>query len=350
MDPGAGSLSGRICFDIAESNDGDACGDLASRQGQKADFEALTDADKIYTFTANGSGSNLHFVVDDPYKCLVEASPWSAAGISGSFTTGGVATLTLNYKTTLNAHVAATGDPLIYGLTRSDAAWVKVYAVFNNGTGTVSVPLTVKIQDCMCCRAKVSPTEWKDFMCHNLGADETANPFDPRIELNGAYYQWGRKDAVANAPHAKYPNTSYAADAVIGTWNTSEQPDGSWLDAYKNKDNDPCPPGWRVPTRTQWQDVIANNTITPIPSGTWTSNPNNFATGKKFGNGLFLPATGYRTPDNGTLGSRAFQANYWCTTLATNNKPNYLYFVLTSTTTTWTNPRTNGHSVRCVSE
>ena len=39
------------------------------------------------------------------------------------------------------------------------------------------------------CGAYVAPGEWKIFKCHNLGADESADPFTPSWKLNGDYYQ-----------------------------------------------------------------------------------------------------------------------------------------------------------------
>jgi uncharacterized protein (TIGR02145 family) len=194
----------------------------------------------------------------------------------------------------------------------------------------------------------VSKSEWKAFMCHNLGADETADPFTPDKRINGAYYQWGKKAAVANAPHAKYPNTNYAADAIIGTWSISYAADGSWLDASKNTTNDPCPTGWRVPTKTQWDGVVNNNTITVIGSS-WSSSSTNYDTGKKFGNGLFMPAAGFRHYDNGTYDSLGTAGDYWSSTPSSTDYAYNMHIGRNSQGPTEPH-RTGGRSVRCVSE
>jgi uncharacterized protein (TIGR02145 family) len=340
MDPGAGSLSGRTCFDIAESNFGSVCGDSASRKVLKANFAALTDADKKYTFTANGSGSNLHFVVDDPYKCLVEASPWSGTGISGNFTSGAVATLTLNYKPTLNAHVAATGDPLIYGLTRSDAVWVNVYAVFNDGNGTVSVQLTVKIQDCICgCPAQIDGGKWLTFQCHNLGGEDIYPDMEIKREHQGDWYRFGASTAsIANEHVSDYPTPI--------TWDDeSYQTSDDW---YTH--NNPCPQGYRIPTQSEWNAVIdQKNNARKVVGIRLSGSKGHYNAGFQFGDWLVLPAAGLIWI-NGSLKHEygGYSVIYWASNSGVAGYGESLTSVMGMDTLG--TRRENGLSVRCVSK
>jgi uncharacterized protein (TIGR02145 family) len=181
----------------------------------------------------------------------------------------------------------------------------------------------------------------KVFMAYNLGADTALDPHTPVQGIHGNYYQWGRKFAVANA------STSTAA---IDGWNTSIAVDGSWSDGSKTA-NDPCPPGYRVPTKTQWDGVIANNTASI--TGNWAESVTNFGSAIHLGpdvntKNLTLPAAGQRSSANGTLSSRGRLGLYWGSTAAGNNAAT-LRFEISDTSTN--NPiRTVGQSVRCVSE
>jgi uncharacterized protein (TIGR02145 family) len=182
--------------------------------------------------------------------------------------------------------------------------------------GTASFALSIGGQTCtldvfVCttgCCSKVSATEYKNFLCYNLGAaDTTADPFTPGWEINGGYWQWGRKDKAAAGPTGS--GSSEANDAVISDWNTTNYPaNESWADVTKMAD-DPCPPGFRVPTKDQWAGVLANNTQTSV--GTFNNSATNYGAGRKFGDQLMLPAAGYRYLVNGAMYSRGFFGNYW---------------------------------------
>ncbi|WP_291141916.1 hypothetical protein [Flavobacterium sp. UBA7680] len=258
---GNGTLSGRTCFDIAQTEGGDTCGTLSSRLSQQADFTKSNINTQIYTFTPQGSVSNVHFQ-------YVEKSGYKGEIVS-NFEPNGY-TVKVTYQTTLSGPQGKAK-----GLSTANAAYVTIYAIFNDGTGAEkTVKLKAEIKDCMCCGAKVSDTEWRAFMCHNLGTDQSLDPFDytnPDLYKTN-YYQWGSKD-----PISLVPGTTVGWIAV--------RPAGMWSNP-KNTTNDPCDPGYRVPTKAEWEAVIKYNTLT------YKGVAGALKGGLQIGTSLFLPSEG----------------------------------------------------------
>ena len=274
--------------------------------------------------------------------------------------------------------VASTG---VTGLTATISAGRFSYDTGNiscsiTGTpteeGVATFALSIGGQDCSLslpviagCGAYVASGVWKEFMCHNLGANTQANPFIPSWELNGNYYQWGRNPTCFGRDGIDAPNPCSSpvygaagpwgsttandnAGAITG-WSTTSAENGAWLDDSKTV-NDPCPTGWRVPTAAQLTG-LANSTLNPRTSvGTWTGSTTNYSVGYRFGQSLFLPAAGGRSPSGGaSLFSRGSEGYYRSSTESSSSGARYLFFSSSGAVLN-TSFRADGFSLRCVVE
>jgi uncharacterized protein (TIGR02145 family)/uncharacterized repeat protein (TIGR02543 family) len=211
------------------------------------------------------------------------------------------------------------------------------------------------------CGAYVAPGVWKEFDCYNLAAiGKTTNddPFTPTWRLIGGWWQWGRKGPDANqwyttntANFAHGPtgpnedsdegNTNY----IIG-WSQTYAPGDSWSDTQKTAD-DPCPDGFRVPTKIEWDGVVSNNT--QGASGTWGCSVFNYGGAKFFGNKLMLPAAGSRDGPSGYSTNRGCGGHYWSSTASTDDRA-WLLSILDVNAAMFSYYRVYGLSVRCIEE
>ncbi|PUB32612.1 uncharacterized protein (TIGR02145 family) [Elizabethkingia sp. YR214] len=202
--------------------------------------------------------------------------------------------------------------------------------------------LTINLRTCL---AKLTANSWRDLMCHNLGADQSADPFTPSAAIHGAKYQWGAQTDETGRYYSQSDDQNHS-EAILG-WNTTVKPDGSWSESNKTA-NDPCPKGYHVPTQGEWEAIIAHNAITYIGSN-WTSSSTNYSNGIKIGNDLFLPIAGFRRYNNGRLGGRGFSGEYWSSGTSGANGRNLLITNGNSTANA-TGPKALGLSIRCISD
>lgn len=243
------------------------------------------------------------------------------------------------------------------GLSTNTTYYVRAYATNGNGTAYGNQVQFTTVWDGTC-SAFISPGVKKEFMCQNLGADVTADPFTPSWKLNGDYYQWGILDVAAAGPTG--PDVAQENSAAITGWNTVNAANGSWYSNSMKTANDPCPKNYRVPTRTEWEGVVANNTEITVGTSWSDVNNTNYSSGQKLGGTLYLPAAGYRFYSSGSLGMRGRAGFYWSSTEVINTYSWYAWSLNISSVNVWlsgistptdyTNRRTRANSVRCIKE
>jgi uncharacterized protein (TIGR02145 family) len=344
---GSGTLAGRACFDVAQTNDGSSYGWLSVRRLTglpvpvlRADFTQAETRTQTYIFTPSGGGvSNLRFhaVEATTYSGQIIDSLYYTRALETQTNIMGTQDLTIVYKD-LNGTAAGKG--------LSDALKVDIYAVYNDkpdGSGIVrTVKLTASIRDCACCGAFVDNGQWLNFMCHNLGTNETYNPFTPKDSIHGAKYQFGQSSPVLTQEQDQKNSSN------VSGWNSNITGNENWL-----TDNDPCRPlGWRLPTIAEWINVISNNKL-DYP-GTWSTSSTdyiNFSVGLKIGDALFLPASGYRHYQYGMLRYRGYYGYYWSSNADSSGY--YMGFGNSGAGADYTGHnagRSYGFSVRCVAE
>ena len=196
---------------------------------------------------------------------------------------------------------------------------------------------------------------------HNLSAhgEFVDNPQD-----YGALFQWGRRGdghEQRNSPTISTQASGANLDAngqaagthegrfITGYSNWRSQHDSLWCLADGTKTvNDPCPPGWRVPTYTELNALAS----LPTSQRVWTTNWNGTGvSGREFGeapNTIFLPAAGNRYYSDGSLYLVGADGGYWSSSVI-GAFAWYLYFYSGFVGMNY-DYRADGFSVRCVSE
>lgn len=238
-----------------------------------------------------------------------------------------------------------------------------------NAVASTTYNFSVDVKDIKC-GMYITATIFKEFLCHNLGAITTADPFTPSWELNGAYVQWGRRGpnttgnsavdwqtAGNTANFAAAPTGPLAADAndgAVSGWSGSAAGNSAWNDGGKSA-TDPCPTGYRVPTHIQLRDAVSNNTWTQV--GTWIAGVASYSSGfnvtqNNIGPTLYFPANGIRSSTNGSLVNRGSFMTYWTSTFTASSRANALMrSAIDPTQPNSTNQvKLAGGGVRCIAE
>jgi uncharacterized protein (TIGR02145 family) len=229
---------------------------------------------------------------------------------------------------------------------------VAINAVGNSVASAASGAVTPALS----CSANVGGTT-KLFMCYNLGVTGTQDPLSYQSGTNnGALYQWGRQTdghEVRTSSTQAGPVSAPVASKFITNSITpydwiSPQNNSLWLDASKTA-NDPCPAGFRVPTRAQWGGLFRDGTANGAPNtatrNTWTWTGNGFT----IGSNLYLPAAGSRTASSATPFLVGTYGYYWSSTVS-GGDAYHLSFNSGNVYPGGQNGRARGFSVRCISE
>ncbi|MDR6762795.1 uncharacterized protein (TIGR02145 family) [Flavobacterium sp. 2755] len=344
---GSGTLSGKTCFDIAESGSV-ACGMIDSRSSTRADFNTMSAQEYKFTTNSTASVSNVRFVVveSDSGKIVDLISSDAVTDPTTTIAKGTVVTLKVTYKKTLSSTTLLAKDGTAYGRDDKSALTLTIYAIYNDGptnNGTdKKVQLTAKIKDCSCCGAKVGPldSDWRVFLCHNLGADTSVDPLDnnQRVKLVGDYYHWGMSSPVN--------------PLII---NPIASPAGSWSNTGNIKGpNDPCPEGYRVPTSAEWAALYNSNNNVLRYAGVKNMMVLSSDAAFYFGDYLMLPYTGVKQYSNSNPPQST--QHYWSGTGSNGSgKLSTAYLMIDSYLPTFTGTEgstsyVSGLPVRCIAK
>lgn len=244
--------------------------------------------------------------------------------ITGIPATSGVATFEINFlghTCTVNLQVFASSN--VIGTYRAQD-------VFCNGTPTAVVDV-------------VDPITGYIWMDRNLGASQAAvNELDPNSF--GDLYQWGRRSdghqcrnsSVTNVlssqvepNHGNFiitetaPPYNWTTYSYISTWNP-----GSIFNS-----NNPCPIGYRIPTKPEWQQF--DNSLTSVsPYMTF----------------LKLPLAGSRIGLNGTITEIGVNGSYWSTYSQISDYTATFDINNSFNTGVYDKRKIDGRSVRCIKD
>ena len=161
--------------------------------------------------------------------------------------------------------------------------------------------------------------------------------FAENPESLGMFYQWGRNIGWSSTDPLINSNGGTEWDGIHtgNTW---------WTRA-----NDPCPQGWRVPTLTELEkladiDNVATEwiAINGVSSRVFTDRATN--------NSIFLPAAGRRRFANGALFDAGDSGYYWSSTYLGTLYGHRLWFSTFVYAGDIAYFRSDGFSVRCVSD
>ncbi|RMZ58655.1 hypothetical protein D1632_13750 [Chryseobacterium nematophagum] len=246
---------------------------------------------------------------------------------------------------TLPAGTLATGaGNLVYNITGNPVSAITMSIPINFASTSCNVSKVVSTSGSggttmMCGNAKAWAT-------HNLGADTSLDPHVAVKGIHGNYYQWGILVPVA---------TVDTPPGFISGWNTQPALDTAWNsgmeDAPIKTGLDPCPAGFRVPTRAEWVNLANNNSVSR--QGTFLDDVTNFGSALSYScgaNKMTIPASGYRDLGSGTLFSRGSLGRYWSSQAATYDNAFAFFFTASGVTAGTPNARTYGYSVRCITE
>ena len=294
------------------------------------------------------------------------ASPDASAALEIESTTSG---LLPPRMTTVERDLINSGAPA-EGLTiyNTDTKCLELY----NGTDWISVCSGSVVTTFPTTQVANGSGGTYTFMSHNLGADTSLDPHTPVVGLQGAYIQWGKRGpnttgnstldwqtAANNGSNgfAAAPTSSNSNSGSISGWSGTAATTGSWNvtenTPVKVTGNDPCPTGYRVPTRNEWTAVNTNNTFSR--TGTFNNSATNYGVALHYGPDtitklLTLPAAGYRILTNGALNFRGNVGLYWSSTENGSNAYSLSFDSSNVDPANVSTSRPNGFSVRCIAE
>lgn len=191
----------------------------------------------------------------------------------------------------------------------------------------------------------VTSASGQTWMDRNLGASRIAESLDDWLAY-GDLYQWGRiydgHEKRNSYPISGIYDTDFPGhDSFIIVSNATSDwriPQNNDLWQGTEGVNNPCPEGYRLPIRTEFETEIA----------TWSEEN---AAGA-FDSNLKLVAAGYREGNelySGEILDEGNEGRYWSSTTS-RNYSNYMIFGTTDVSAALVGGRANGLSVRCIKD
>jgi len=175
------------------------------------------------------------------------------------------------------------------------------------------------------------------------------NSFAATPYAAGMYYQWNRNVSWYYSEGNVLHNSEGG-----GTWNTIETASSEW-----ETGNNPCPKGYRVPTKENFQALINKGFVAGYYAaqgegsgvfGRWFGTDDLTKAQSNPGLYIFLPAAGKIYNTNGLRNGTNLEAYYYCNTLYNPTNADVLTFVYESPTWVSFYDRKDAMSVRCVAE
>ncbi len=210
---------------------------------------------------------------------------------------------------------------------------------FTGGPGTTPDPVLVA-----CGATSISGygivlgADGKCWLDRNLGASRVATSYNDSSAY-GDLYQWGRgndghqsrtSSVVAGPVGTNTPGSSFITVADSSPWDWRNPQQTLWSGI--NGTNNPCPTGFRLPTRPEWSTLLTSSGIT------------NYVTA--YNSSLKLTESGHRNYNNASLHDLGTLGYYWSSSYS---GVNAYYMAFGSLAyPSFNGYRSYGFSVRCI--
>jgi len=288
----------------------------------------------------NGCGDNVAVV--DSYLCNPNET---GVMIEGVPTAGVEQIITVDVKTVGNYTISATANNVTFSATGIfKATGVQDIVLIARGTplarGDHKFTLNTSPTNCSFTRSTIETIQGaagRIWMAYNLGATAPASSSNDSTQY-GDLYQWGRdtdghEKKTSFTIYTTSPNDVPNHKSFIGQkdWRTTPN-NNLWKRVHGT--NNPCPSGFRIPTRSEWDAEISAAGIT------------NSATA--YSSALKLPLPGFRFY-TGTYANPGIYGGYWHGNTNDTNEASYCVFTAAGISNNY-NYKGYGFSVRCIKD